>query len=246
MSDVEKYGLFALVFVAGVLGLAWVLDPVGDGGGDVAPLERAVVMSRPASAQPTQPTEGRRALPVPRPETTHGDPAPQVEIPRASRSIRVPRLDEGLGAFDPNEAPIQYPGPRSVTTPQVDPSVPEFVVVKKGDTLSGLAKRHLGKASRHGEITALNPSVDARNLQPGTRLRLPRTVSGGLAAPKTTARTTARVAPDLYTVQNGDTLSQIAQKLKGSVTFQDAILAANTDVLADPDSLSVGMTLRIP
>lgn len=245
MSDVEKYGLFALVFVAGVLGLAWVLDPVEDGGGGAAPLERAVVMSRPASAQPAE--ARRTALPVPRPETAGQDPAPEAEALRKPRSLRVARLDEGLGAFDPKEPPIQYPGPRSVTTPQVDPSVPEFVVVKKGDTLSGLAKRHLGKASRHGEITALNPSVDARNLQPGTRLRLPRTVSGSNASPKTTtARTTARVAPDLYTVQNGDTLSQIAQKLMGSITFQDEILAANTDVLADPDSLSVGMTLRIP
>jgi nucleoid-associated protein YgaU len=244
MSDVEKYGLFALVFVAGVLGLAWVLDPVEDGGGSAAPLERAVVMSRPDSAQPV---EGRRVLPVPRPESVRRQPAAEAELPRTPRTIRVARLDEGLGPFDPKESPLKYPGPRSVTTPQVDLSVPEFVVVKKGDTFSGLAKRHLGKASRHAEITALNPSVDPRNLQPGTRLRLPRTASAAHTTPRTLAGgTTARVAPDLYTVQNGDTLSQIAQKLMGSITYQDEILAANTDVLADPDSLSVGMTLRIP
>ena len=29
MSDVEKYGLFALVFVVVVLCLAWLLDPTG-------------------------------------------------------------------------------------------------------------------------------------------------------------------------------------------------------------------------
>lgn len=51
------------------------------------------------------------------------------------------------------------------------------VQVRKGDTLSGLAHRHLGAASRWPEIYALNRVIIGTNpdkIFPGTILMLPR------------------------------------------------------------------------
>lgn len=49
-----------------------------------------------------------------------------------------------------------------------------------------------------------------------------------------------------YTVQSGDTLSGIAQKLSnGSLTYQQ-IFEANRDVLSDPNKIQPGQRLKIP
>ncbi len=45
--------------------------------------------------------------------------------------------------------------------------------VRKGDTLSSIAKMHLGSSKRHGEIAALNPSLDPDRLKIGQSLWLP-------------------------------------------------------------------------
>lgn len=52
-------------------------------------------------------------------------------------------------------------------------------VVQKGDTLSGIAQKVLGKGGRWNEIAALNPSIDPNRLIVGSRLRLPKGVSTG-------------------------------------------------------------------
>jgi LysM repeat protein len=60
-------------------------------------------------------------------------------------------------------------------------------------------------------------------------------------APTEAPAPTAAVAYVEYTVQRGDSLKQIAEK--HSVTIRD-IIAANQ--IPNPDSLNVGMVLRIP
>ncbi|MCK6448657.1 MAG: LysM peptidoglycan-binding domain-containing protein [Planctomycetes bacterium] len=52
-------------------------------------------------------------------------------------------------------------------------------VVQKGDTLSGIAQKVLGKGGRWSEIAALNPSIDPNRLIVGSRLRLPKGVATG-------------------------------------------------------------------
>jgi nucleoid-associated protein YgaU len=47
-------------------------------------------------------------------------------------------------------------------------------------------------------------------------------------------------------VRSGDNLYRIAQKTLGDSSKWASIFEANRDVLADPDSLKVGQTLRIP
>jgi hypothetical protein len=51
---------------------------------------------------------------------------------------------------------------------------------------------------------------------------------------------------EFYVVQSGDTLSAVASKTLGSARKYEEIYEANRDVLATPDSLRIGMKLRIP
>jgi nucleoid-associated protein YgaU len=53
-------------------------------------------------------------------------------------------------------------------------------------------------------------------------------------------------AGDFYTVRKGDTLSAIAQRYYGDATRFSAIFEANRPMLADPDKIYPGQTLRIP
>lgn len=56
-------------------------------------------------------------------------------------------------------------------------------VVKKGDTLSAIAKEHLGDANKWQELYKANKDViaDPNVIEPGTKLRIP-------AAPKAAER----------------------------------------------------------
>lgn len=51
---------------------------------------------------------------------------------------------------------------------------------------------------------------------------------------------------DYYTVKSGDTLSKIAQHFYGDANRYSAIFEANKPMLADPDKIYPGQTLRIP
>ena len=50
----------------------------------------------------------------------------------------------------------------------------------------------------------------------------------------------------VYVVKSGDTLGSIAQKTYGNARYSDVIFKANSDILKNPDKLSLGMKLIIP
>jgi LysM repeat protein len=54
------------------------------------------------------------------------------------------------------------------------------------------------------------------------------------------------VEEQIYVVQSGDTLSAVASKTLGSSRKYEMIYEANRDILATPNSLQIGMQLRIP
>lgn len=78
------------------------------------------------------------------------------------------------GATASPKAPAAPAGGR-VTSPPPSPSGTgaKVVTVGRGDTLSGLAKKHLGDANRWGEIARLNDLKDPNSIRPGQKLRLP-------------------------------------------------------------------------
>lgn len=64
------------------------------------------------------------------------------------------------------------------------------------------------------------------------------------AAPE--SQETPRETPSRYTVQSGDTLSQVSRKVYGTPGRWMDIYQANRDILSSPNSLRVGQELQIP
>lgn len=75
----------------------------------------------------------------------------------------------------PSADPTPAPPPAPVPPPAVEPEVLE-VPLQKGQTLSELAREHLGSAQRWREIADFNGWDEAhlRRLQEGTVVRIPR------------------------------------------------------------------------
>lgn len=69
---------------------------------------------------------------------------------------------------------------------------------------------------------------------------------GSVATPVVETPVMEPAVEEFYTVQSGDTLSAVASKTLGSARKFETIYDANRDVLATPNSLRIGMKLRIP
>lgn len=139
---------------------------------------------------------------------------------------------------DPS-TPIEAPAPTEAADPTA--SSPTYTV-RRGDSLSAIARDHLGDVDRWPELVALNPAVAGHPdlIYPGTVLILPTEPSGATAE-----RT--------YTVQPGDTLSAIAARELGDADRYPEIFAASTRTIqadgrriTDPDVIDVGQVLTIP
>ena len=124
-------------------------------------------------------------------------------------------------------------------------------VVTAGDTLSGISVTYYGTEVEWNRIAEANPRVDPDRLRVGTRLQIPaytprssRTARS--AAPATASRS---VVPGgrSHRVEDGESLSSIADRYYGRETQWTRIFEANRDVLqGNPDRLRIGMVLAIP
>ncbi len=183
-----------------------------------------------------------------RSETSAG---PRAQPPVRSRPVAAAEtagpltdLIEQDGRPQERRAPVRRATPAANTGREV--------VVRAGDTLSEIAQRELGGASRWRDIAAANPSVDPDRLLVGTKLRIPDVRGAGSpqsvarnSAPASKPRTeTAPAAAGVYVVRSGDTLSRIAARELGSADRWRQIVAANPGV--DPNRLLVGAKLRLP
>ena len=86
--------------------------------------------------------------------------AGQMRRGGATAGPTAPAAPAGGRATNPPPSPLPAGGGKVAT-------------VAPGDTLSGLAKKHLGDASRWQEIAALNGINDPKGIRPGQKLRLP-------------------------------------------------------------------------
>ncbi len=122
----------------------------------------------------------------------------------------------------------------SLTTPA---HADEMYTVRRGDTLSGLAKRFGVSVV---ELMERN-NISGEQIREGQQLRTDaRTSKTRKTAPRAT--TSAPSVPGIdYTVRRGDTLHSIARLFSLDVR---ALVAANGAV--DPDRIRHGQTLRIP
>lgn len=127
------------------------------------------------------------------------------------------------------------------------------VLVVHGDTLWGLAERHLANPGRWREIADLNRAqlgaAGPDHLEPGWELLLPPDATHLPDTTHTAASDTGRTV----TVRRGDSLSSIATRELGTPQRWHEIYAANYRrpqpdgrALTDPDLLLPGWILRIP
>jgi peptidoglycan endopeptidase LytF len=101
-------------------------------------------------------------------------------------------------------------------------------IVRAGDTLYGLAQRFNTTVNA---IIALNPGINPNALQIGQTICIPGTQPPSRCPAGTFS----------YVVKAGDTLGQIAQRYKVSIS---AIIALNPGL--DPSNLQIGQVICIP
>lgn len=130
-------------------------------------------------------------------------------------------------------------------------------VVQSGDTLSEIAAKTLGSASRWKELWAANKSKipNPNVIYAGMTLVVP---GGQVQAPPATEKPSQPAAPAapeaappagdywLYTVKPMDSLAWIAKALLGDASKWTLIWELNRDVLKDPGMIHPGQTLKIP
>lgn len=264
MQPIERYGLVALLFLVVTVVAVVLWDRKNDKDKNKAKEPPAItqVQSAPggepaANAAPQQPAAGAS-------NTLNGWSAPaaqsgsEVIDPNAQQQpAAAPAAPAGGNAqpYSPlaNDeqfaaAPAQPLGGGAIDRA---PTSGRSTTVKKGDTLSSIAKRELGSANRHGEILALNPGVDPNRLRVGQTLKLPGKSSN--LAKSSSAATPAAIkssgaAPAAsglsYTVKSGDSLWTIAQSQLGDGDRYSEIAALNPQV--DSKKLNVGTRLRLP
>jgi nucleoid-associated protein YgaU len=98
-------------------------------------------------------------------------------LSRAHDALPNPTPTPASDGTHPHTAPASLTAVAPATT-QVTSE--RTITVRRGDTLSGLAQRHLGDASRWPEIAELNPNIaDPDLIFPGQRLRLPERADKG-------------------------------------------------------------------
>ncbi|MEM8758314.1 MAG: LysM domain-containing protein [Planctomycetota bacterium] len=124
--------------------------------------------------------------------------------------------------------------------------------VREGENLYRIAERYYGNGHLWRRLATANGSLVTADGQvsEGAVLRIPSPDSiSGASRPSRSARAAAAASPGTtvvgtYTVQRGDTLSEISQRLLGTVRRMDDLIEMNRGLIENADDIRVGMTLR--
>jgi nucleoid-associated protein YgaU len=185
----------------------------------------APAISSPAPLHRVDPFTRRSAPPVP--SVTRIAPAAPAAQPFFSRPAPAP-----VGA-QPNLSTKIAAQPSAVANTF---SPLHTVTVQPGDSLWKLAQQTLGRGSRWRELLAANPGiVDPTRLAAGTHIIVP-----------TATTTLQHVKSDMtVAVQQGDTLTKIAQSQYGRAASWTCIAQANPKIV-DPNRIYQGQQLLLP
>ena len=159
------------------------------------------------------------------------DAPPMIASSRPPAARLVPAVPAQPPApVTPAIAPVN-PAKRGVVPTVVPSVVPSLVIVKRGDSLWKLAEQHLGHGLRWHDLAVANPGiVDPNHVVAGSQIVLP-----GLPVQ----------AAAKFTVQSGDTLSQIAQSQLGHASYAACIAHANPSI-HDVNLIYAGQVLVLP
>jgi LysM repeat protein len=212
----------------------------------VDPFARRSTPAAPSSFAWVAPTAREAQPSVSRPTPVLVDPRPNL-IPGASSKIAPPKFASrrfAPPATQPNLVPSNAlpaaPAPSVTPKMAVAPGTASAlssplhtVTVQPGDSLWKLAQQKLGRGSRWHELLAANPGiVDPNRLATGTEVIVPAQLTGLKSDVK-------------LTVQQGDTLSRLAQATYGRAAAWRCIAQANPEI-ADVNRIYVGQQLLLP
>jgi nucleoid-associated protein YgaU len=160
----------------------------------------------------------------------------------------------------PATIPRTTPKPKKATAPSnSDKSKWQKHSVKKGESLYAISRHYLGNGDKWQKILDANPRLrNPKGLRFGMTLVIPTS-----APPQKTmqsfrpGKSTSHSPPDAagdheappgkhYTVQDGDTLSNIAAKQMGHKKFWKKLYNANRDTLPSPNAIRKGQKLVVP
>ena len=117
--------------------------------------------------------------------------------------------------------------------------------MERGDTLWGLAKHYYGDGMKWKKLAKANADLVGESgsnyLEVGWTLTIPDTATQKDAPSADNPR-----PGTTYTVERGDTLSDIADDAYGTPEKWPTIAKANPDVIDDPDLIDVGDRLELP
>jgi nucleoid-associated protein YgaU len=117
------------------------------------------------------------------------------------------------------------------------------VTVRSGDTLFDIVVKRYGDSTYMNDVLVANPGLDPKRLRINQKIVLP-------PKEKLDRRSSAKSGGDeqkIYVVQEQDTsLIAIARRMYGDSAMANEIFKLNRDQLRTPESLRVGMRLRLP
>lgn len=180
-------------------------------------------------------------------------PAPVVPAPVNPTPIGPTPERTALGPGNPVPTIIDPP----ILPPA--PTTRDYTVAS-GDTAYKIAKKFYGRGEDWTKLSAANPGrIGAHGqVREGVLLKVPAALSGAKAQPakedkaaskasgKPGAQPTGKAGARTYTVKNGDTLGQIAQRELRTTKRMPEILALNSKLIKNPNDLRIGMVLTLP
>lgn len=156
-----------------------------------------------------------------------------------SQIASAPRND-GWKSLEAQEAPVRDEAPSQIrSNPKSLPLPPVADVGSHAEPPAPMATRKL-KPIPITESNRFSRPEKTPFTTSGENVRTP----NNRTAP--VDRTQASSGEQIYEVQSGDTLERIAYRHYGRRDKVEAILEANSDIISDPNRISIGMKLRLP
>jgi nucleoid-associated protein YgaU len=166
----------------------------------------------------------------------------------------LPRIED-IEKKEPEQIPLKRADqPTTLPAGQPPADTQQIHIVQKGETLSAISRKYYNTANKWKLILDANKNLISKpeELRPNMKLVIPRLDTAQAGTPLVTGQTPALDAQTLtpgakfHDVQKGDTLWSIAQQVYGDGAQWKKILAANADLLKDPQDLRPGMRLVLP
>ena len=127
-------------------------------------------------------------------------------------------------------------------------------LVQRGETLRSICRAFYGDSGLASAIANWNSLPSANSIEIGQEISLPNRSAliilqnTASTEPRKSSKTSTPSTPSMgkYTVQSGDTLSEISQKVMGTAQKTQLLIDLNKDVMPNPNKIRPGMVLQYP